>query len=72
MITSTGLGNEQLEIFYDDNAPYYSEPGYYYAFGQPGCLFDGNPIGPFNTELEEYNDAVDNFELETGEYNDHH
>ena len=26
--------------------------GWYYAFGFPGCLWDGEPVGPFNTEEE--------------------
>ena len=26
-----------------------SADGYYYAFGLPGCLWDGEPIGPFDT-----------------------
>jgi hypothetical protein len=26
--------------------------GWYYAFGFPGCLWDGEPIGPFNSEAE--------------------
>ena len=27
-------------------------PGYYYAFGFPGCLWDSDPVGPFDTEQE--------------------
>jgi hypothetical protein len=45
-----------VEIFYsphdyrltDDNG----EPmpaGWYFAFGFPGCLWDGEPMGPFKT-----------------------
>lgn len=26
--------------------------GYYYAFGSPGCLWDSEPVGPFDTEAE--------------------
>lgn len=33
------------------------ESGYYYAFGFPGCLHDGDPIGPFTTEQEALDDA---------------
>ena len=28
------------------------EPGWYFAFGFPGCLHDGEPEGPFATEGE--------------------
>lgn len=24
--------------------------GFYYAFGFPGCLWDSDPVGPFDTE----------------------
>jgi hypothetical protein len=33
------------------------EPGWYWASGQPGCLWDGEPTGPFNTEAEALEDA---------------
>ncbi len=34
--------------FYDEdkNAPL---PGFWYGFSQPGCLFDGEPQGPYST-----------------------
>lgn len=28
------------------------EEGWYYAFGFPGCLWDGEPEGPFETEAD--------------------
>ena len=31
---------------------WYSEAGFYYAHGFPGCLWDSDPVGPFNTEAE--------------------
>lgn len=31
--------------------------GYFYAFGFPGCLHDGDPVGPFTTEQEALDDA---------------
>jgi hypothetical protein len=27
-------------------------PGWFYAFGLPGCLWDSEPVGPFATEAE--------------------
>jgi len=26
--------------------------GFYYAFGFPGCLWDSDPVGPFDTEAK--------------------
>jgi hypothetical protein len=34
------------------------EPGWYWAAGFPGCLYDGDPCGPFDTSLDAYNDAM--------------
>jgi hypothetical protein len=28
------------------------QPGWYFAFGEPGCLWDSEPFGPYPTELE--------------------
>lgn len=28
---------------------WYDGPGYYFAFGFPGCLWDGEPSGPYET-----------------------
>ena len=39
------------------------EPGWYYAFCQPGCLLDTSPLGPFERLSEALSDAVYN---ETG------
>ena len=39
-----------------------AEPGYFYAFGFPGCLWDSDPVGPFETEeeaLKEARESVD-------------
>jgi len=33
--------------------------GWYWASGFPGCLWDSDPIGPFQTEQEAINDARD-------------
>jgi hypothetical protein len=48
------------EVFFEntcevDGVPI--EPGWYWAPGQPGCLWDGEPMGPFNTEAEALEDA---------------
>lgn len=49
-----------VEVFWDDDdngRNFDSEgepvaPGWYYAFGFPGCLWDGEPSGPYATEAE--------------------
>ena len=56
-IYQTGLGLEQLEIYHDDD-------GWYYGFCQPGCSFDSEPIGPFDSEDEARQDAIDMFDLD--------
>lgn len=38
------------EDFPNDECP--GGPGYYYAFGSPGCLWDSEPVGPFGTRTE--------------------
>ena len=38
------------------------ESGWYYAFGFPGCLWDSDPVGPFDTEAEALADAREGFE----------
>lgn len=40
-----------------DDAP--SQPGYYWAYGFPGCIPDSPYIGPFTTEEEAVADARD-------------
>ena len=40
-----------VEVFHQDEDT--DEPvGFYYAFGQPGCLRDSEPMGPFRSEAE--------------------
>ena len=48
------------EIDYrEDTTPpgYMSDKGYYYAYGFPGCLWDSDPIGPFETYEKALEDA---------------
>jgi len=33
------------------------EPGWYWAAGEQGYLFDGEPCGPFNSSTAAYKDA---------------
>lgn len=42
-------------------------PGWYYWFCLPGCLPDGEPIGPFGTEAEALEDARDGLYDDDGE-----
>ena len=39
-------------------------PGWYYWFCFPGCLPDGEPMGPFETEAEALADAQEGIEEE--------
>ena len=32
-------------------------PGFYYAYGFPGCLWDSDPVGPFGSEALALADA---------------
>lgn len=34
--------------------------GWYWAAGLPGCLWDGDPMGPFSTEQDAIDDANGN------------
>lgn len=41
--------------------------GFYYAFGLPGCLWDSDPIGPFETyelALEDARESVGGYDNE--------
>ena len=37
-----------------------SEPGYYYWYCFPGCMPEGEPIGPFDTEENAIKDCQEN------------
>jgi hypothetical protein len=56
-----------FEVFQVTAADVTNEPeayphgiGYYWWPCFPGCLPDSEPMGPFNTELEAYEDAIYN------------
>lgn len=34
-------------------------PQFFYAFGFPGCLWDSEPVGPFDTYADALNEARD-------------
>lgn len=36
--------------------------GWFYAYGFPGCLWDSDPVGPFDTEAEALADAREGLE----------
>jgi hypothetical protein len=42
-----------------DNPEWFPEPGWYWWACQPGCLPDGEPMGPFRTSDEAWKDASD-------------
>jgi hypothetical protein len=41
-----------VEVWYEDDAESGREPGWYWAPGFPGCLWDSEPEGPYATEDE--------------------
>lgn len=43
----------------EENKPYGS--GWYYWFSAPGCLPEGNPMGPFTCETAAIRDCLNNF-----------
>lgn len=40
-----------------DESCLFDGPGFYYAHGFPGCLWDSDPVGPFDTEAEALKEA---------------
>lgn len=49
-----------VEIYWDECAwETRTASGFYYAFGFPGCLWDSDPVGPFDTEAEALEAARD-------------
>jgi hypothetical protein len=53
----SGPGTNPGEVFSDpeDGSPL--PEGYYWIAGLPGCLFDGEPVGPFASEADALEDA---------------
>ncbi len=43
---------DDYDVEYPEDA--YPESGWFYWYCYPGCLPEGDPIGPFETELEAY------------------
>jgi hypothetical protein len=44
----------EAEGLSEDNGDTLYTPGYYFAYGQPGCLYDSAPYGPY----EKYEEAI--------------
>lgn len=59
----TGEPYGSFEIFHSDSADLTNEDGermargFYWVAGFPGCLWDGDPMGPFDTAREAFDDA---------------
>ena len=53
------LDGEQFYLDRQDGTYQLAEEGWYYWACFPGCLPDGDPIGPFETEDEAMEDARD-------------
>lgn len=53
----TGEEYGSFEVFYaeppyESHCEFYAGEGYYWATGFPGCLWDSEPIGPFQSASE--------------------
>jgi hypothetical protein len=46
---------------------WYQGPGYYYAFGFPGCLWDGDPYGPYASQEDALHAAREDAGEDAGE-----
>jgi hypothetical protein len=51
------LNSKEAKLAFDPQD--YAEAGWYYWFCFPGCLPDGEPIGPFETEQAAIDDCRD-------------
>lgn len=49
-----------------DGGIIYNGDGFYYAYGLPGCLWDSDPVGPFET----YEEALEDVRENSGGYED--
>ena len=59
------LAEANVSYYLDDNViedhpSYWNGSGFYYAYGSPGCLWDSDPIGPFEGYEEALADAREN------------
>jgi len=50
----------EFEYYYQG----FTELGFYYAYGFPGCLWDSDPVGPFESYEEALSDARDSLDRE--------
>jgi len=50
------LMNKDADADYEPGERGLYTEGWYYAFGLPGCLWDGEPEGPFETREEAISD----------------
>ena len=48
---------QALEALTHSSYGFDAEAGHYYAHGSPGCLWDSDPVGPFDTEEEALKEA---------------
>ena len=47
------------ETPYDKYDKKHAPSGWYWVAGFPGCLWDGDPAGPFSTSNQAYNNAME-------------
>ena len=48
-----------FEVFYANSSSRDYATGFYWHACQPGCMPDGEALGPFESAEEAYNDAMD-------------
>ena len=53
-----------VEVFHNSHFGYTWDDGWYYWYCLPGCLPDGDPIGPFDSEEKAIEDAQSESEEE--------
>lgn len=55
------LDKKRQETPYDEYEGKYAPSGWYWVAGFPGCLWDGDPMGPFNSSGLAYKDAREGY-----------
>lgn len=56
--TDEAFGSFEVCFLKREDAPR-RKAGWYWAAGFPGCLWDGDPSGPYDTDKEAYDNAQD-------------
>jgi len=57
-ISSDGIEYGSFEVFWYDSDGEPVKPGWYWWACFPGCIPDGEPMGPFSTSINAYYNAM--------------